>query len=112
MQRTPVIERNPRLTGFVGLDGATQYGIQDMFKGAPDARAAGRPTSLAAVYRSDPASLPLCAGPMTGYADWLPYLRFPSLGEGGTPLDPVPGVAASNGLGAVLLKRDAANPTG
>ena len=112
MHSSSLVERNPSLNGFVSLDGGERYGIVDLFEGAPLARKAGRPTSLAAEYAYEPHCLPRCAGPMPLYADWLPYLRFPSLGEGGTPLVPMPRAATSTGLGAVWLKREAANPTG
>lgn len=101
--------RNPRLTGFAALDGIARYGVQDLFEGCPRAAAAGAPTSVAAVYEgSVPWPSPAGLG-MARHAARLPYLRFPTLGEGGTPLLPLPAAA---GLGALWLKREAANPTG
>ncbi|MBR0646823.1 threonine synthase [Plastoroseomonas hellenica] len=99
--------RNPRLIGFAALDGIARYGVQDFFEGCPRAAAAGAPTSVAAVYEG---AAPLPAGTgMARHAARLPYVRFPTLGEGDTPLLPLPSVA---GLGALWLKRESANPTG
>ncbi|MBR0668729.1 pyridoxal-phosphate dependent enzyme [Roseomonas hellenica] len=99
--------RNPRLIGFAALDGIARYGVQDFFEGCPRAAAAGAPTSVAAVYEG---AAPLPAGTgMARHAARLPYVSFPTLGEGDTPLLPLPPVA---GLGALWLKRESANPTG
>ena len=38
-------------------------------------------------------ALPDTVGPMHAYANWLPYLRFPSLNEGGTPMTDAPALA-------------------
>lgn len=107
MRITPL--RNPHLAGFAALDGIARYGVEDLFEGCPRAAAAGAPTSVAAAYEGA-APWPSPAGPgMARHAARLPYLRFPSLGEGATPLLPLPAAA---GLGALWLKREAANPTG
>lgn len=102
-------QRNPRLVGFAALDGLAHYGVEDLFEGCPRAAAAGAPTSVAAVYEAR-APWPMLSGTrMARYGARLPYLTFPSLGEGTTPLLPLPSV---HGLGALWLKREAANPTG
>lgn len=112
MQSSGLVERNPALTGFVSLDGLERHSVVDLFEGAPLARASGQPTSMAAEYAREPRSLPAYVGPMPLYGEWLPYLRFPSLGEGGTPLVRMSRAAARSGLGALWLKREGANPTG
>ncbi|MCC7276413.1 MAG: pyridoxal-5'-phosphate-dependent protein subunit beta, partial [Alphaproteobacteria bacterium] len=104
--------RNPRLAGFRSLDGHTSYGVEDLFEGCPAARTAGRPTSVAAFYRDAPLNLAPGGHGIDRYGEWLPYLRFAGLGEGGTPLLPLPGAARRHGLGSLLVKREAANPTG
>lgn len=101
--------RNPRLTGFAALDGVARYGVEDLFEGCPRAASAGTPTSVAAVYAGAAAWPSPPGGGMARHAARLPYLRFPTLGEGGTPLLPLPPIA---GLGALWLKRESANPTG
>lgn len=37
-------KRNPRLAGFVALDGQARYGVQDLSEGCRRATAAGAPT--------------------------------------------------------------------
>ncbi|MGF6641671.1 pyridoxal-phosphate dependent enzyme [Paraburkholderia sp. MM6662-R1] len=106
------IIRNPHLQGFRSLDGKSSYAIGDWFEGDPTSRREGCPTSLAATYSQLPASLPAIVGPMVMYGDWLPYKNFPSLGEGGTPLVALANLAKVLDVGSVLLKREAANPTG
>jgi len=101
--------RNPRLAGFAALDGLARYGVQDLFEGCPRAAASGTPTSVAAVYeRSAPWPSPGGRG-MERHGARLPYLAFPSLGEGDTPMLALP---PCRGLGALWLKRESANPTG
>ncbi len=104
-----ISRRNPRLAGFAALDGMARYGVQDLFEGCPRAAAAGAPTSVAAVYEGrvpwpSPSGLD-----MARHGARLPYLTFPSLGEGATPLLPLPPI---HGLGALWLKRESANLTG
>jgi threonine synthase len=109
---TPV--RNPRHIGFVALDGIARYGVEDLFEGCPRAVAAGAPTSVAAAYAGPPPAWPPTRIPgerrgMTRHAARLPYLTFPTLGEGDTPLLRLPAVA---GLGGLWIKQESANPTG
>jgi threonine synthase len=101
--------RNPRLTGFRSLSGGAVLPPGDYPEGCPEARRAGRPTSLAAVYDGPAGPLPPPAARMTAQAERLPFLDWPSLGEGGTPLL---GLAAPAGLGALYMKAEWANPTG
>jgi threonine synthase len=49
---------------------------------------------------------------MAGWAGWLPYLSWPSLGEGGTPALSLPRFAAPLDLSGLWLKAEWMNPTG
>lgn len=49
---------------------------------------------------------------MERYAERLPYEGFPSLGEGGTPLVPLPALSQALGIEGVWLKNEGQNPTG
>lgn len=104
--------RNPLLTGFASLDGRSSYGVGDWFEGDPASRAEGSPTSLSAQYNRPALTLPDTVGPMQAYANWLPYVSFPSLNEGGTPMVDLPALAESLGVQSLAVKCEAANPTG
>ena len=106
------VVRNPLLIGFRSLDGRSHFGVGDLFEGDPASRSRGEPTSVAAEYRQIASPLPACVGPMRTYGAWLPYLEFPSLGEGGTPAVDVPALADALGLKRLIVKRESANPTG
>lgn len=99
---------NPDLVGFQPLDGGPVLPVGDWFEGCPSARAAGRPTSVAAVYTDQPRATP-GSGRMQMAGAWLPYLSWEGLGEGGTPLIPLPAPAP---LGALAVKAEWMNPTG
>lgn len=104
---TPIA--NPRLTGSAALDGVSAYDIEDLFEGCPRAAAAGTPLSVAARYDG---AAPWPAPPGRGlprFGARLPFLRFPSLGEGDTPLLPL---SHQQDLGGLWIKRESANPTG
>lgn len=101
--------RNPKLLGFRSLTDGADYPVGDYPEGCPHGRAAGRPTSLAAVYAAAPRTLPPPGARMTAMAEWLPYLRWAGLGEGGTPLIPLP---APPPLGTYAIKAEWTNPTG
>ena len=106
------VTRNPSLKGFVSLDGRSSYGIEDWFEGDPTSRMEGVPTSVKANYDSLGLSLPDTVGPLQAYGKWLPYVRFPSLNEGGTPMVNAPALAEHFELQSLAIKREAANPTG
>lgn len=106
------VMRNPLLQGFISLDGRSTYGVGDWYEGDPVSRQAGKPTSLTAIYGKSTRALPRSVGSMQAYGDWLPYLRFPSLNEGGTPMVDLDGLAAELGIARLGMKREASNPTG
>lgn len=108
----PAVRRNPRLAGFIALDGGARYPVVDLHAGCPASRARGTPTSVVARYDGAPRwSSPAGRG-LARFGPWLPYLAFPTLGEGDTPLVELPRTAASLDLAAVWVKRESANPTG
>lgn len=102
--------RNPALLGFRSLAGGALLPVGDYPRGCPDGRAAGKPTSVAAVYaeqRRGPEGLP-AGSDMRQWGPYLPYLEWPSLGEGGTPLIEL----ESTCLRKLLIKAEWMNPTG
>ena len=82
---------NPRLTGFSCLRTGQFLGVEDYFEGSPSSASEGYPASLRATY-ADQGAWPVTSGEkgMARYGHFLPYLTFPSLGEGGTPLIELP----------------------
>lgn len=112
MTSQPAVRRNPRLAGFAALDGGARYPVIDLHAGCPAARARGMPTSVVAQYERAPCWTSPPGRGMARFGAWLPYLDFPTLGEGDTPLAALPRTAAALGLDAVRAKREAANPTG
>jgi len=83
--------------------------VADYLEGCPSGRALERPTSVTGVYKQYPSQLPLRGAKMSEMGEWLPYVRWRGLGEGGTPLlDFTP----SAPVGRLLLKAEWMNPTG
>jgi len=101
--------RNPDLIGFRSLAGGDLLPVADYLEGCPSGRALERPTSVTGVYKQYPSQLPLRGAKMSEMGEWLPYVRWRGLGEGGTPLlDFTP----SAPVGRLLLKAEWMNPTG
>ena len=104
---------NQRLAGFRCLQCGIVHPVADHFGGCPVCLEAGSPSSVAAAYRGFPDSLAAPGGRgCARYADWLACRDWRSLGEGGTPLVEVPGLAEPPGTGRVLVKNEGQNPTG
>ena len=80
--------------------------------GCPKCLQEGYPASLKLVYDPQPAIVNLSDSGIGRYRQRLPYLDFPSLGEGSTPIIHLESLAQDLNLGAVWLKNESANPTG
>jgi len=103
--------RNPRLSHLRCISCSLVLPIEDHPQGCPACEAAGRPSSLEAVYSELPSSIsPSGAGFRWG--EWLPYQDGVSLGEGGTPCLELPRLAAELGIGKLSVKHEGMNPTG
>ncbi|WP_051482124.1 threonine synthase [Paraburkholderia nodosa] len=102
--------QNPALAGFRSLAGGALLPVGDYPAGCPEGRAEGRPTSVAAVYHEHMrVGGPLPAGcDMLRWGRDLPYLEWPSLGEGGTPLIELDAA----GVSKLWIKAEWMNPTG
>ncbi len=104
---------NPRLTGFTCLRTGIGLPVGDYHEGSSASATDGFPASLYATYRGNPCWPPTGTDKgMARYRDFLPYLDFPSLGEGATPLVPVPKLAHGINLKQVWVKNEGQNPTG
>jgi threonine synthase len=100
---------NPSLVGFRSLAGGDLLPVGDYIEGCPSTQALNRPTSVTGVYARYPSQLPPQGARMSEMGEWLPYVRWISLGEGGTPLLDLP---SSTPVGRLLLKAEWMNPTG
>lgn len=104
---------NPRLIGFECLRCAASLPIEDHARGCPHCLAKGFPASVAPFYDGRPAALGDAAkNRLPRFAERLPYLTFPTLGEGDTPLIALPRLARELNLEALYLKNEGAQPTG
>jgi threonine synthase len=107
----PAIRRNARLAKLRCISCDAEYPIADMPAGCPRCAAAGRPSSLEAVYEGLPTTLQTQS---SGYrwGDWLPYSQGVSLGEGDTPCIEVPALAGDLDVQGLWVKHEGMNPTG
>ena len=108
---------NERLTGFACKRCGRTYPVNhpsaDRGLGCTICLDEGYPASLNMTYEAGrPWTLPDRERGLRRYVDRLPYRTFPTLGEGDTPLVPLPDLAQSFGLQALWLKNEGANPTG
>ena len=98
----------------------TEYPVGPMFKGCPSCLSRGLPTNLTVVYdleqirrRFDPKRLDGRPRTIWRYAEFLPAEpeNAVSIGEGMTPLLPVPRLAKHLGIRNLLVKDESRNPT-
>lgn len=108
---------NPRVTGLKCLRCKKRYpvdsGHADSGTGCPECLALGYPANVTFTYL--PITKDLFEGKgagLTRYQNLLPMLDFPQLGEGNTPLMPIPALAQKLGLTKVFLKDESRGPTG
>ena len=96
------MQMNPRLTGLRCIRCAALWPAGDYPEGCPDCLAAGHPATLECQYEA-----PVRDGVMP-----LPILAPVTLGEGATPCLAAHELARQEGVGALWLKCESANPTG
>jgi threonine synthase len=106
MSSTADYDLNPSVQGSACLRCATAYGardpVVDQGLGCPSCLEQGYPASLRLVYASEQErAIRQDLRGMMRYAGQLPYQTFPSLGEGGTPLLPLPSLAHRLGLAGI-----------
>jgi threonine synthase len=112
----PPPERNKRLSRLQCLRCNKAFELDDLHidsgLGCDSCLAEGYPVNLTCVYDSDNLSVDKTNSGMFRFAKNLPYLNFPSLGEGGTALVSFPRLAVQMGVKRVLVKNEGQNPTG
>ena len=109
-----------RLLGLRCIRCGTEYSIGPMYKGCPSCLLEGLPTNVAVVYDMDeirktfhPNKLADRPSTIWRYAELLPAEpeNAVSIGEGMTPLLPVPRLAKRLGIRNLLVKDESRNPT-
>ena len=108
---------NPRITGIRCLRCEKVYpvtsGVADTGQGCPECLAQGYPANVTFSYSPTPTQAFGKSGSgITRYRDLLPLLDFPDLGEGNSPLLPLPSLARKFGLAEVYAKDESRGPTG
>lgn len=102
---------NNRLKGFYCLRCDEKFNVDDYFTGCYFCSKNSFPVSLAPFYEGN-CSIKNTRKRMFHYGDFLPYLEFPSLGEGGTPLIKLPILSKKYNLSSLYIKNEFQNPTG
>ncbi|MCB9423251.1 MAG: pyridoxal-phosphate dependent enzyme [Ardenticatenaceae bacterium] len=114
---TPSYPINGRVRGLncirCGQHYETDSDVADQGIGCPACLEQGYPASLQIDYAASPTwQIQPDSTCMKRYAAHLPYLDFPSLGEGMTPLIALTSLAQSLGIEKLWLKNEGQNPTG
>lgn len=104
---------NEHLSGFQCIRCGAIHPVADYPEGCPNCLADGHPASVVPVYdETVPPSFGGGGRGMQRFAHRLPYISFPCLGEGDTPLVELPALAHELGLERLSIKLESANPTG
>jgi threonine synthase len=115
-QSSTLFPLNPAVQGFSCLRCnhfyPTNDSVADRGTGCPICLQEGYPASLKLVYDGRPAIVNALDKGIGRYKQRLPYLAFPSLGEGSTPLIRLDSLAQELNLSALWIKNEGANPTG
>ncbi|MBX9692189.1 MAG: pyridoxal-phosphate dependent enzyme [Cyanobacteria bacterium] len=114
---TGSVTRNTSLTGLRCIRCERVYKLDDpqidRGLGCRDCLHAGFPAGLYCVYESkDKLISEKSRSGMFRYSNKLPFLQFPSLGEGQTPLLSLPNRAKNLGVDYLAVKNEGQNPTG
>jgi threonine synthase len=106
------------IRGFACLTCGRGHSFGPMLEGCPDCQAAGRPAILDPVYAYENEDARALSDVGTGHLwDYHQLLPVPSqasvvtMGEGGTPLIPLPSATDETGAEQVWVKYEAVNPT-
>ena len=104
---------NQRAGGLSCLRCGTRYELSEFDAGCAACARLGYPVSLKVDYAGDIAWAPnQVARGMARHAARLPFLTFPTLGEGETPISPLAELAGELGIVSVWIKNEGLNPTG
>jgi threonine synthase len=91
---------------------AVDDNIIDAGTGCPRCLAQGFPASLVCTYEKQNSLSDGTKRRMLRFGPYLPYKNFPTIGEGDTPLLPLPDLGAKLGVKQLWLKSEGQNPTG
>jgi threonine synthase len=113
----PIQEVNTSLSGLKCLKCESvfppDHEAVDLGSGCPACLDLGFPVSLKCIYAGTKAAIgDGTKRRMLRFAPLLPYVNFPTLGEGDTPIVPLPDLAEQLGIKQLLYKNEGQNPTG
>ncbi|MGS2779945.1 threonine synthase [Robertmurraya sp. GLU-23] len=104
---------NGLITALTCIRCEHHFELDDYFKGCPRCLEDGYPASLKILFDYKTSwDIDQKARGMFRYIDRLPYRSFPTLGEGGTPVIHLEGLADELGIAELWIKNEGQNPTG
>ena len=106
-----MLKLNPLLKKMYCVRCGRTFEVSDYFTGCPTCGEKGFPANLSFQYDKRQ-QIYTDKKRMFRYQDFLPYLDFPSLGEGATPVIEVKKIADLFKLNKVYIKNEFQNPTG
>lgn len=102
---------NPHLKKMYCLRCGKEYPVADYYGGCPACTAEAYPVNLSMRYEGEQ-TIRTDERRLLRYREFLPYVSFPSLGEGNTPVIETKRLADRFNLQAVYIKNEFQNPTG
>ncbi|EGO62890.1 threonine synthase [Acetonema longum] len=102
---------NPYLKKMYCLRCGKEYPVADYYSGCPACAAEAHPVNLSMRYEGEQ-TIRTDERRLLRYQEFLPYVSFPSLGEGNTPVIETKRLADRFSLQAVYIKNEFQNPTG
>jgi threonine synthase len=89
---------------------STAFTVNDYFKGCPNCLKQGEPSSISFSYKS--VHIKREEIRLNRYTEMLPFINFPTIGEGGTPNIRINKLGEELGLKDLWIKNEGQNPTG
>lgn len=103
---------NNNLSGVKCIRCSSSFNVADYFKGCPNCYKEGHPASLSPIYSNKKITFQNKQKGLKKYVEHLPYLTFPTLGEGSTPIIELKRFSEQIGVDRIWVKNEGVNPTG
>lgn len=101
---------NPNVECIECIKCKHRYSLKDFFTGCPKCFEKGKPSSVSFKYKNF--KLKYNQSGFKKYVDVLPYVNFPTIGEGNTPTVRLERLGEELGLKNLWIKNEGQNPTG